>query len=433
MKIVVIGCTHAGTTLATTIKGINRNIDITIVEKNNNISFLSCGIAIGAQNHIPMSRMFYSSVQVLEKLGVKLYMQHEAIQVDYNQKTVSILSIVNQTHLEIQYDVLVIASGSLPITPSFYNPNVENIMLCKNFENGRTIQNYVNRFQNQNKIVAIVGGGYIGVELCEAFSTNNFRVHLIEGDDRIMKRYFCEDITQIAENKLTDNNCVLHMNQFVTSVILTDLQLLIQTTKQQLTVDAIVLCIGFKPNTSLFIKSAHSQNIILDCLNESIVVDDFSRTSIPDVYAIGDCACCSFFTDESKSITLATNAIRQAFVAAADICSVVIPQQKVQGTSCTRVFGASFASTGITISESVMRFGSGKQYIYKTEESIIQFVCLENNLQIVGVQIYSDNAGELIQVASILVHFKSSLKDIIMVDVGEFNLLQKAANTFIFE
>ena len=87
MKIVVVGCTHAGTASVVNLKELYPESDITIYEKNDNISFLSCGIALNVGKVIDTTeKLFYSSPEALNSLGAQTKMQHEVLDIDFKNK-----------------------------------------------------------------------------------------------------------------------------------------------------------------------------------------------------------------------------------------------------------------------------------------------------------------------------------------------------------
>ncbi|CAL5975184.1 NADH_oxidase [Hexamita inflata] len=430
MRVVIVGCTHAGTAVAMTLKQQDPSIEITAIEKNTTVSFLSCGIAIGAQHNIPMNKMFYNSVENMRSLGIKLFMQHEATSVDYATKTVHVSSMTESKTFSLQYDKLIISCGSAPIIPRFAAQPIPNVMLCKNFAHAETITKYVQEFKNTGKSVSVLGGGYIGIELCETFAENGFKVDLIEGEDRIMKKYFDPEFTTEAQNMLVKYGCNLHLGQLVEAITPVNGKITLKTQKEEIQADAVVLCIGFRPNTDMFVKSAVDQKVDLQNNRGVITVNDYAQTSVPDIYAVGDAACVKYFTGENRYIPLATNAVRQAIAASAHILGVPIKLQTSQGTSCIKVFDMGLASTGLTLADAkVMYPGEVSSTNLKTktrpefldvQDVEVKLVYKTKGHQLLGVQISAEKAGELIQTASLLVQYKSTLEEIILTDF-QFN------------
>ena len=140
MKILVVGCTHAGTAAVVNLKELHPESEITIYEKNDNISFLSCGIALNVGKVIESTEsLFYNSPENLAKSGVVTKMKHEVLDIDFDAKKVKVQNLLTEEVFEDSYDKLVLTLGSWPIVPKFEGGNLENIELCKNHDHALTI------------------------------------------------------------------------------------------------------------------------------------------------------------------------------------------------------------------------------------------------------------------------------------------------------
>ena len=178
MKVVVVGCTHAGTAAVVNIKENYPDSEVVIYEKNNNVSFLSCGIALNVGKVIDTTeKLFYSSPEALNSLGAQTKMQHEV--------------------LDIDYDKLVLTLGSWPIVPKFEGGTLDNIVLCKNYNHALNI---IEKSKDAKNVV-VIGAGYIGVELAEAFEMQGKNTTLIDAENRIMAKYLDKEFTDIAETE----------------------------------------------------------------------------------------------------------------------------------------------------------------------------------------------------------------------------------------
>ncbi|MDF2908683.1 MAG: dehydrogenase, partial [Herbinix sp.] len=212
MKVVVIGCTHAGTAAVKTILRENPDAEVTVFERNDNISFLSCGIAlyVGGVVKDPTG-LFYSSPDELSKLGAKIKIRHNVKSIDTEYKKIVAENLVTGEEMEVSYDKLVNTTGSWPIIPPIPGIDSKNILLCKNYEQANVI---ISKVKDANHVV-IVGGGYIGIELVEAFRESGKEVTLIDGLDRILNKYLDKEFTDVLEKDLKDRGITLALNQAV--------------------------------------------------------------------------------------------------------------------------------------------------------------------------------------------------------------------------
>ena len=341
MKIVVVGCTHAGTAAVVNLKELHPESDITIYEKNDNISFLSCGIALNVGKVIKDTKsLFYNSPENLSKLGVVTNMKHEVLDIDFENKTLRVKNLITEEIFEDNYDKLVLTLGSWPIVPKFEGGELENIVLCKNHDHALNI---IEKSKDAKNVV-IIGAGYIGVELVEAFEMQGKNVTLIDAEKRIMAKYLDKDFTDVAEKEFTDRGVKLVLgekvqkfngeNGKVTEVV---------TENGTYQGDLVVLCIGFAPNTKLV------QGKIDTLPNGAIIIDEYMRTSREDVFAAGDCCVVTYNpAKDTRYIPLATNAVRMGTLVARNIVKPTLKYMGTQGTSGIKIYEQNIASTGMT-------------------------------------------------------------------------------------
>lgn len=341
MKIAVIGCTHAGTAAIINAAKLYPEAKITVYEKNDNISFLSCGIAlyIGGVVKDPQG-LFYSSPEQLVELGVETKMKHEVLETDLDQKKIKVRSLDTNEEFEDTFDKLIITSGSWPIVPRIEGIHLENVLLSKNFYHSNTIIEKSKEVKN----IVVVGAGYIGVELVEAFEMNGKSVTLIDAEDRILSKYLDKEYTDIAEKAFTDKGVKLALGETVVKFEGESGKVSkVVTNKGEYETDLVVLCIGFRPNTELFKGQ-------LDMLgNGAIIVDEYMRTSKEDVFAAGDsCAVIYNPTGKHAYIPLATNAVRMGTLVARNLVKPTTKYMGTQGTSGIKIYDYNIASTGLT-------------------------------------------------------------------------------------
>ena len=341
MKVVVIGCTHAGTAAILNLKKINPDTEITVFERNDNISFLSCGIAlyVGGVVKDPQG-LFYCSPEKLKELNVDTRMKHDVKNVDIQGKKIRVVNLETGIEFNETFDKLIITSGSWPIIPPIEGIDLDNILLCKNFNHSNEI---IERAKYSKKVV-VVGAGYIGVELVEAFRDNGKEVVLVDAEERILNKYFDKEYTEVAEEAFRHRGIVTATgekvvrfegkNGSITKVV---------TDKNEYEADMVIMCVGFVPNTSLFKGQ-------LDMLpNGAIKVDEYMRTSDRDVMAAGDC--CSVYSNPLRTyryIPLATNAVRMGTLAALNLFENKHRHPGTQGTSGIKIYENNMAATGIT-------------------------------------------------------------------------------------
>lgn len=341
--IVVIGANHAGTAAVNTVADQFPENRVIAFDRNSNISFLGCGMAlwIGKQISGPEG-LFYSSREVFEEKGVKIHMETEVTAIDYDRKVVHARGAGGET-VEQPYDKLILATGSLPIRPEIKGMELENVQFVKLFQNARDV---IEKLKDASiRRIAVVGAGYIGVELAEAFKRNGREVVLIDCADTCLSGYYDREYCDIMADNLERRGIRLAFGERVVELKGSGKVETVITDKGSHPADMVVFGIGFKPNTALGQGK-------LECFkNGAFLTDRKQETSMPGVYAIGDCA--TVYNNAIQStdyIALATNAVRSGIIAAHNACGKNLESPGVQGSNGISIWGLHMLSTGISYS-----------------------------------------------------------------------------------
>ncbi|MFC4684663.1 MULTISPECIES: FAD-dependent oxidoreductase [Exiguobacterium] len=341
MKIAVIGCTHAGTAAVKGLLAKHDNLDITVYERNDNVSFLSCGIALHVGGVVKRAEeLFYASPTELEELGATMRMKHDVLNIDTEAKTVHAKNLDTGEDVYDTFDRLIVTTGSWPIVPTLPGIEMTGIELCKNYGHAQRI---IERAKDATNI-AVIGAGYIGVELVEAFEVYGKHVTFIDSADRILNKYLDKSFTDQLEADMTSRGIDLELGQTVEAFRGTDGNVThVVTDKGEFEADLVILCVGFRPNTGLL------QGQVDMLGNGAIIVDEYMRTSNPDVFAAGDS--CAVYYNPARThayIPLATNAVRMGTLVAENLIAPRVRYQGTQGTSGLRLYDWNIASSGLT-------------------------------------------------------------------------------------
>lgn len=385
-KIVVVGANHAGTACINTILDNYKGNEVVVFDSNSNISFLGCGMAlwIGKQIAGPEG-LFYSNKEILTNKGAKIFMETKVDCIDYANKKVCATD-KNGNKIEESYDKIILATGSLPIEPKIEGMELENVQFVKLYQNAAEV---IEKLKNDSiKHVTVVGAGYIGVELAEAFKRNGREVTLIDCADTCLSGYYDRDFTDVMTENLKQNGVHVVFNEMVQKIVGNGKVEGIVTDKNEYKTDMVVLCIGFKPNNEL------GKNDLQLFKNGSYVVNKRQETSIKDVYAIGDCATVyDNSIQDTNYIALATNAVRSGVVAAHNACGTDIQSIGVQGSNGISIWGLNMVSTGLTLEKAK---ASGYDAITTEYEDLQKPAFIEHNNQKVKLRIVYDKNTRII-------------------------------------
>lgn len=385
MKVVIIGCTHAGTITASQVFSQHPDAEVTIYEKNDNVSFLSCGIATylgGVAKSI--DDMFYSSPEALAQLGAAVHMQHEVTAVDLKKKTLKVKNLVSGEESEDYYDKLMVTTGSWPVIPNLPGIDDPNVYLCKNYNHAKKLFEVA---KNAQKIV-VIGGGYIGVELVEAYSKQGKQVTLIDGNDRLLGKYYDAKYTDIVTKDFEDHQVTLAFDELVAGFEHKDQGVVVKTNKGSYDADIAILCIGFRPNTGLF-KDQLEFNA-----DGSIKTNAYMQTSDPDVYGAGDSVAVHYNpTNQEAYVPLATNAVRQGIIAGTNLYGNTMTYMGTQSTSGLQLYDNSMSSTGMTL-ESARAAGFDADAVTFEDNYRPEF--MPTNAKVIGTVVWDRSNNQIL-------------------------------------
>ena len=338
-KVAVIGCTHAGVFATVSILKAHPDWEVHVFERNDTVSFLSCGIALWVGDHVSdPNRMFYSSPAALADAGAHVHMHTDVVSADAATKHVEWTDLQTDEKGACDFDYLVVTTGSKPVLPPIPGIDGGRVLHCKNWDDALRVKELCGDADS----VAVIGAGYIGSELAEQLSEAGKRVVLVDALPRVLAKNFDADVTDQMERAFADHGVELALGEKVVAFESSDSAVTVTTDKGAYTADYAILGLGFLPRTDLFDGQ-------LDMMpNGAIRVDEYLRTSVPGVFAAGDAASILFNP-------LATNAVRQASLVGANIVEPTIAYAGTQATSAVQLYEYSLAATGLTVEGGAVR------------------------------------------------------------------------------
>ncbi|MFW9820889.1 MAG: FAD-dependent oxidoreductase, partial [Candidatus Thorarchaeota archaeon] len=263
--------------------------------------------------------------------------------INKEEKKIDVKNLENSNDYTLEYDYLVLATGSKPIVPPFDGLDKIPYVTIWTIPDANKIRNYVE--QSNIKQAVVVGGGFIGLEMAENLAHKGVKVKIIEMMDQVMPP-IDKEIAQFIHQELILNGVCLVLEDPVDSFGRNDNDKPFVKTKSGriIETDLIILSIGIRPETSL------AKEAKLD-VNERgfIIVNNKMQTSSPSIYAVGDIVQVDHFqTKKPISIALAGPANKQGRIAADNIAGKVSKFKGVIGASVVKVFDLTVASVGLT-------------------------------------------------------------------------------------
>ncbi|MSD84120.1 CoA-disulfide reductase [Lactobacillus curvatus] len=282
MRTIIVGATAAGTSAAAKAKRTNPDLDITLYEKRDYVSFGACGLPYFVGDHFEdPNQMIARTPEKFAQQGINVQLEHEVVSVDFDAQSVVVRDLKTGQEKTDSYDQLMLATGATAIMPPIKNVNLKNVYHLRTMADGQALRELGQDTQIQS--VTVIGAGFIGLEIAEEFHQLGKKVRVIQLEDRILPLAFDPELTDMFADDLRDNGIELHLSEAVQALEGTDQVTGIVTDKGQYATDLVIVAAGIRPNTQ-FITDDRLQKL----KNGAIIVDQAGRTSIENVYAAGD-------------------------------------------------------------------------------------------------------------------------------------------------
>lgn len=343
MTVVIIGGDAAGMSAASRLARKMKNANVIVFEKTDIVSYGACGLPYyigGVNNDIELVKI--RTPEEFRAGGVDLRLWHEVTGVDFDAKNVRVKNVKTGEEFVQDYDKLLIASGSRPLVPPVDGRELDGVYVLKTIPEAERIKAAV--LSEKVQRVAIIGGGFIGLEMADAVLERGKKPLLFEAMPHVMGGY--DELFQEAlEDNMRKHGVELHLGETVSRIEGENGRARrIVTPAGSYEVDIVVFAIGVRPNTEMF-----SDPRIKKARNGAIVVTDKMETGVPDVYAAGDCATLyNAVTKKLDYIALGTTANKQGRLAADVMLGKDVHFNRTIGTSILRVMDMEMGKTGVS-------------------------------------------------------------------------------------
>ena len=340
-RILIVGGVAAGSSCAARARRLAEDADIVVFEKGPYVSFANCGLPyhVGDVIEDESSLLLVSPEQFQERHAISVHVNHEVLRIDVDAQTVDVRDLAAGTTRTETYDALVLATGSKSVRPPVPGLDLPGVFTLRTVPDTRRVKQWLS--DSGATRAAIIGAGFVGLEVAENLTELGLDVTVVELQDQVMPSLDPPIATAVAE-RLQARGVALCLGEGLAGIE-QDGGLRVSTTSGTvLDVDIVVLGLGVRPRTEL----ARAAGITIGSTG-GVAVDDQMRTSAPGVWAVGD------VTEDRCSVTglprllpLAGPANREGRLAADVICGRDEAFRGVQGTAVCRLFGLTAATTG---------------------------------------------------------------------------------------
>lgn len=343
MKIVVVGGVAGGASAAARVRRLDAKAQIVMLERGAHVSFSNCCLPYHLSGTIPNSEalVLMTPERFRKQHGIDARTNSEVLAIHRAEKYVEVKDLLTGRVYNEPYDKLILAPGASPILPgSIPGIRGENVFAIRNVTDIQALKAYLD--QPGKDRVAVVGGGFIGIEAAENLREAGKTVCLIEGLEQVMAP-FDFDMAQLLHKELDDHGIRLYLSSMVTGIQADCVEA--QTNGVPFTVpaDVVVMAIGVAPETKLAAEAGLEIG-----KTRGIKVNHNYQTSDPDIYAVGDAVeSYDALRHCPGRLALAGPAQRQARAAADHIYGIPHNNRGYIGSSCIRVFSQNAAATGL--------------------------------------------------------------------------------------
>lgn len=341
-KVLIVGGVAGGATAAARLRRLDETAQIILFEKGEYISFANCGLPyyIGGEIKEKSSLTLQTPKSFHARFNVDVRIQNEVIAIHPDKKTVSVLNHTTGEQYEETYDKLILSMGAEPVKPNIEGIQSDKVFTLRNIPDTYKIKEYTE--QHQPKTAAVVGGGFIGIEMAENLHSLGIAVTLIEMADQVIPP-IDYDMASDVHRHMESKGIRLSLGNAVRSVSDEGSCLKIALNSGEITADMLIMAIGVRPDSKIAKGAGLSVNE-----RGSILVDSHMNTSDEHIYAVGDAVeVTDFVTGQKVFVPLAGPANKQGRIAADHICGLDSAYTGTQGSAILKVFDLTVASTGI--------------------------------------------------------------------------------------
>ncbi len=344
MKILIIGGVAGGATAAARLRRLSEENEIIIFEKGEHVSFANCGLPyhIGGVIEDRSKLLLHTPTSLKTRFNLDVRVFNEVLKIDKEAKTVEVRNVITKEIYTESYDKLLLSPGAEPFRPNIPGIDSNKIMTLRNVAD---MDRIIAQTQNL-KNIAVVGGGFIGLEVAENLAEKGLNVTVVELGNQVMAPVDYEFAKMVQHHATTKNLNILvntGVEAFVDKGNEIEIELKLNT-GGTLLADAVVFAIGVKPENAL----AKAAGLDLG-VTGGIAVNEFMQTSDPNIYAVGDAVEVSHYINQAKVlIPLAWPANRQGRIVADNITrGNKISYKGTLGTSIIKFFDLTIAATGL--------------------------------------------------------------------------------------
>ncbi len=338
-RLVVIGGVAAGMSAAAKAKRTDPELEVIAFEKSHYVSYGACGLPYYLAGWIDdVEKLVARTPEKFKQQGVTALVRHEVVEVDYEGRRVKVANLNEGREFWQPFDHLVISTGARPLLPRIDGIHQPGVFTLRQLEDGQALLSALHR----SRRAVIVGAGYVGLEVAEAFRARGKQVTIVELAERVMPAADPE-VSAIVREELSRNGVQVVTGTEVESFTGLSRVQAVQTSAFEIPADLVLLATGIRPN----VKLATSIGVQTGPTG-AIAVDEQLRTNLEGVWAAGDVAeSTHLITGNPYWMPLGDVANKHGRTAGTVIGGGRASFKGVVGSSITKIFDLAVALTGL--------------------------------------------------------------------------------------
>lgn len=425
-RVVIIGADAAGMSAAGQARKLLPGAEITAYERSRHCSYAACGIPYYAAGLVESESQLIARtpLQFLERQNINVRTRCEVLSVNPGEGSLLVKDLESGKEFADRYDKLLFATGAAPAVPPVEGADADGIFSLSTLESGIAVRRFLDG--ERPKRAAVIGGGYIGLEMAEALScVRGLKVTLVDKSPQVMNT-FDPDMAEFMAQAIREVGTELRLGEGLSAFGVKDGRVrAVITEKGEIETDMVIMGLGVRPNTILAKEAGLELSV-----RGSIRADESMAASLPNIWAAGDCASTThLITGKPFWVALGTVANKTGRTAGISMGGGRASFGGVLGTAMSKHCSFEVARTGLTEKEAaehgfryastVIKTKTRAGYYPGAEAMHVKLVAEEGTGRLLGGQIVGgQGAAKRVDILAAALTAKMTVKDLIDLDLG---------------
>ena len=343
MKVLIIGGVAAGTKTAAKLKREDRSIEVTVITKDQDISYAGCGLPYYVGGFIESrEELIVNTPQKYSGLtGVEVRTGKEAVALDAAKKEVTLKDVRTGNTETWPYDKLVIATGASAAELPIEGKDLPGVFRMRTPDDAEDMRTYAEI--NHVKKAVVIGAGFIGLEAAENLHARGIQVTVIDFAPQVLPNILDPEMADYVKNHLLNSGIRVITGTSAKQIQGTDKVTGVETSEGTLSCEMLIMAAGIRPNTAFL------EGTGIEMFKGTILVDSQMKTSLDDVYAAGDCAMVTNrITGKRQWSPMGSSANLEGRTLAQVLAGAQKTYPGVLGTGVVKLPGLNAGRTGLT-------------------------------------------------------------------------------------